>query len=96
MKRTLILTATALTMALAAPVLAGSDGNNNGYYGSGNVQWMSPEKARAKATQMGYDVRRVKRKGGYYEIYAFDKTGQQVELYLHPTTGKLVKAERKF
>jgi hypothetical protein len=66
------------------------------YYGSGKVKWLSPAKAKAKASQLGYDVRRIKRDSGYYEIYAFDKNGHAVELYLHPTTGKLIRVERKF
>ncbi len=122
MKKTLILAASALSLALAVPVLASGDDRNGGsygpgdaygakksydygknykkyddgkYYGSGNAGWMSPDQVRAKLTGMGYDVRRIKRDDGYYEIYAFDQNGMKVEIYLHPVSGQVIKIKRK-
>jgi hypothetical protein len=96
MKKTMIIAASILALAVAAPVLASSDDKDKNYHGSGNIEWMSKDSAKAKATEQGYDVRRVKRNEGYYEIYAFDKNGMQVEIYLHPSTGKIIRVEKKF
>ncbi len=122
MKKALILTVSALSLALAVPVFASGDDRNGGsygpgdaygakknysygknyksddngkYYGSGTTGWMSPDEAGAKVAQMGYDVRRIKRDDGYYEIYAFDKNGMKVEIYLHPVSGKIIRVKRK-
>jgi hypothetical protein len=102
--KTRIIMAAALAAALAAtPLLASSSqraenntGNHDKYYGSGQVEWMSQKEAAQKAREHGYRVSRIKRHDGYYEVYGYDKNGMMVELYLHPTTGKIVKLERKF
>ncbi len=53
-------------------------------------QWMSLDAIKAKATQMGYDVRNVKIEDGCYEIYAI-KNGNRVEAYLNPVTAEVVR-----
>jgi hypothetical protein len=40
--------------------------------------------------KLGYTVRRVKTGGTCYEVYAVDKTGKKVELFVNPATGALV------
>lgn len=87
MKKTLALIV--LPMILAAPAMALAEDEAN----CGNVpsdQWMSSDAIKAKAVALGYQVRRVKTEGSCYELYALDKTGAKVELYMHPVTGAVV------
>lgn len=92
MKKILIIAAAAMTAALATPALSSGDDvkciNSTG-------QWMTEDAAKAKATELGYDVRRVKREDGCYELYAIDKKGARVEIYLNPSTGEVVKTKVK-
>jgi len=54
--------------------------------------WLSEDAVRAKAVELGYDVRDVKVEGGCYEIYAL-KDGERVELVANPSTGEIVGDE---
>ena len=94
MKKTMIATASILMLALAAPVLASSDDKDSKSYSAGSVEWMSVDSARAKAAELGYDVRKVERDDDYYEIDAFDSNGMKVEIEMHPATGQILKVER--
>lgn len=90
MRTILTFSALALTAAAAAPALADDDAR------CGNAprdQWMSEDAIKAKGTEMGYDVRRVKVDDGCYELYALDKNGAKVELYLDPVTAAVVRTE---
>lgn len=56
---------------------------------------LSADQASAKASLLGYsDIRKVEWDDGCWEVYAFDKSGQRVEVYLHPVSGDVVKVER--
>jgi len=91
MKKFLILTTTSLVLAFASPVMASDDD----YCGNTSGQWMSRDAAKSIMVEKGYDVRRVKREDGCYEIYAIDKNGSRVEVYLNPVTGKIVRTKNK-
>jgi hypothetical protein len=54
---------------------------------------MSVEAAKAKGTELGYEVRRVKEEDGCYELYAIDKNGAKAELYMNPVTGDVVRSK---
>ena len=54
-------------------------------------QWMSEDAIKAKASEMGYDVRSVKVEDGCYEAYALNAKGERVEVYLDPVTAAIVK-----
>ena len=56
-------------------------------------KWMTEEAMKAKATEMGYDVRQVKVEDGCYEVYAIDAKGQKVEQIFNPETGAQVGSE---
>lgn len=53
-------------------------------------QWLSIDQLRAKVEALGYKVRKAKLKKSCGEIYAIDKNGQRVELFVDPTNGKIV------
>jgi len=51
--------------------------------------WMTEDAIRAKATDLGYDVRDVRVEGSCYEVYAMSN-GERVELAFDPATGSVV------
>jgi hypothetical protein len=92
MNKSIIIAAASMTIALVTPAFAS---NNNAYCGDISGQWMSKAAAKTKATQMGYDVRRIKRENGCYEVYAIGKNGTRMEIYMNPVTGAVVKTKNK-
>jgi hypothetical protein len=54
--------------------------------------WMTEAQVQTKLTEAGYTVARIKatRTGNCYEAYVTDKTGKKMELFLDPTTAKVV------
>lgn len=53
-------------------------------------QWLSIETLQSKVETLGYKVQKAKLKSACGEIYALDKTGARVELFVDPTSGKIV------
>lgn len=58
-------------------------------------KWMTEEAVKAKVTDAGYAVTSIKttRSGNCYEAYVTDKTGKKMELFLDPTTAKIVHSQ---
>ncbi|MSP50523.1 MAG: PepSY domain-containing protein [Alphaproteobacteria bacterium] len=48
--------------------------------------WKPQSELSQQLTQRGWEIRRIKVDGGYYEVYALDDKGQRVEAYFHPVT----------
>lgn len=53
-------------------------------------QWLSIESLTAKVEAQGYKVQKAKLKQACGELYAIDKSGQRVELFVDPTSGKII------
>jgi hypothetical protein len=53
-------------------------------------QYLSVPQIQAKAEAQGYTVERVKIAKACGEVYALDKAGTKVELFLDPTNGNIV------
>jgi len=53
-------------------------------------EWKSTSDISARFTAQGYTVRKVKSKGSCYEVYAVDKNGEKVELFVNPATAAVV------
>lgn len=85
-----ILASLALAAGVVTPTLANDDGGSCS--NAPRAQWMSGDAAKGKATELGYEVRRAEEEGGFYEIYAIDRSGGKVELQMHPVTGAVVKS----
>lgn len=83
------ITAAFATIILAGPSLASDDLCG----GAPQDTWMTKEAVKTKATEMGYDVRRIKVDDGCYEAYAINQQGKKVEVYFHPVTAEVVKSE---
>lgn len=56
-------------------------------------EWMSQEAITAKAKELGYDVRKVKKEDGCWEVKGYDKNGKRIEAYFDPATGEVVELE---
>lgn len=53
-------------------------------------EWMSTAKVKAHFQSQGYTVGKVKTSGSCYELYARDKTGKRVELFVNPVNATVV------
>lgn len=87
MRKTLSFTAMILAIASAVPALAEESASCTA---EPKDKWIATDDAKAKATEQGYRVRRVKVEGNCYEIYGFDKDNAKVEVYMDPVTGKIL------
>ena len=83
-----------VTTLLAAAVFGGvAHAEEEGKCGSvPQDKWMSTDAMKAKATELGYDVRQVKVEDGCYEVYG-NKDGKKVEVIFNPETGVQVGAD---
>lgn len=58
------------------------------------AQWLSKTEMMQRIAKLGHTVEVFKKtKGNCYEIYGRDKTGKRIEVYFHPVTADVVKAE---
>jgi hypothetical protein len=53
-------------------------------------QWLPIEQLQAKVEAQGYTVKKAKLKKACGELYTLDKNGRRVELFVDPTSGKIV------
>jgi hypothetical protein len=87
--------------ALAAAIIGGvmSPAMASTYNGTCTSEpqskWLSTAAVRQQYQKQGYTVRRVKAGGTCYEVYAVDKAGTKVELFVNPATGALVQQAGK-
>jgi hypothetical protein len=88
MRKTLTLTALLLAVGISMPAFAeeGADCTSQP-----RSKWISTDAAKTKAKEQGYEVRRVKSEGSCYELYGFDKNKARVQIFMDPSTGKIMK-----
>lgn len=78
-----------LSLALAAPALAGDDD----YVGPLNVpreQWLPVSDVVQKIEAKGYKIHEIEADDGMYEFEAIDSSGARVEGHAHPATGEIL------
>ena len=92
MRDFLALTGFVVVLAAASPTLA-EDVPACGT--APRAQWMSEEAIKAKAAELGYQVRKVKIEDNCYEVYGVDDKGRKVEVYFNPVTGAVAKTKDK-
>ena len=79
---------------LLLPTAAFADDENAACTDAAKSTWLSVDAIKAKAEAAGYSqIKKVKVEGTCYEVYAFDKTGQKVEVLFNPATGEQSKTE---
>ena len=88
MRKILILTTAAATLAAASTAYAGSLGR--ACTTAPQSQWLPVEQLQAKLEANGYKVRSGSIKNACGEFYAFDGNGSRVELFVDPTSGEIV------
>jgi hypothetical protein len=57
------------------------------------AQWLSLDALKAKAEAAGYRVQKAKLKAACGEIYALDRSGARVELFVDPTSGQIIATQ---
>jgi hypothetical protein len=53
-------------------------------------KWMTTADIKARFEAKGYSVGKVKSSGSCYEVYAKDKDGKKVELFVNPADASVV------
>jgi hypothetical protein len=83
-KTTLIIRATALSLACITSAYAGTHAEK---CDSGPKQeWKPQAELERKLTDQGWKVKRVKIENGCYEVYGIDGKGTKVEVFFDPKT----------
>ena len=89
----MMITLATLGVIAMSPAVAGS------YSGTCTTapkeQWMTDAAVQAKVTEAGYTVKSIKatRAGNCFEAYVTDKAGTKMELFLDPTTAKIIHSQ---
>ncbi|HEX8010107.1 MAG TPA: PepSY domain-containing protein [Casimicrobiaceae bacterium] len=82
--------ALASSIALGAAAAADAGSLGRPCTAAPQSQWLSIENLQAKVEALGYKVRDAKLKKACGEIYALDKNGTRVELFVDPTNAQIV------
>jgi hypothetical protein len=53
-------------------------------------QWLSLDAIQVRVETLGYKIQKAKLKAACGELYAIDKNGSRVELFVDPTSGAIV------
>jgi len=87
--RKITLLATAVVM-LSFVTTAGAGGLGRPCTTAPQAQWLPMQTLQAKVEALGYRVQKSKLKNACGEIYARDRNNNRVELFVDPTSGKIV------
>ena len=88
MRKLALISLTAAMLGAATTAEAGSLGRP--CTTAPQTQWLSLEVLQTKVEALGYKVQKAKLKNACGEIYALDKNGARVELFVDPTSGEIV------
>jgi hypothetical protein len=88
--RKLVLLATAAAMLCAGVAGARADSLGRRCTSTAQDQWLSIDALQTKIEALGYKVQKAKLKNACAELYALDKTGARVELFVDPTNGEII------
>ena len=88
MRKLALIFLTAIMLGAAATAEAGSLGRP--CTTAPQTEWLSLEVLQTKVEALGYKVQKAKLKNACGEIYALDKNGARVELFVDPTSGEIV------
>ena len=88
MRKLALISLTAVMLGAAATAEAGSLGRP--CTTAPQTEWLSLEVLQTKVRALGYKVQKAKLKNACGEIYALNKNGARVELFVDPTSGEIV------
>lgn len=91
MRKLAILTAALAALGTVAAAQAGTLGRP--CTSAPEAQWLSLDALKAKAEAAGYRVQKAKLKAACGEIYALDRSGARVELFVDPTSGQIIATQ---
>ena len=91
MRKLAILTAALASLGTVAAAQAGTLGRP--CTSAPEAQWLSLDVLKAKAEAAGYRVQKTKLKAACGEIYALDRSGARVELFVDPTSGQIIATQ---
>ncbi|SDE74349.1 PepSY domain-containing protein [Rhodospira trueperi] len=89
MRKTLIASATALTLLAAGPALASDDVPEGA--SAPRSEWMSKEQIARLVESKGHTVTSVIVEETVYEVEATAANGDALELYVHPMSGEILR-----
>lgn len=69
--------------------LADNQDRDGGRDSANRSDWMTVAQITDKYTAAGYQVRNIKTEDNGYELYAIDRDGNRIEVYLDPRTGEI-------
>jgi len=81
---------TAIVAAAAAATAAQAGSLGRPCTAAAQKQWLPLGALQAKVEALGYTVQKAKLKNACGELYATDKNGSRVELFVDPTNGEIV------
>ena len=88
MRKITALTVAAAILSTVAAAQAGSLGRP--CTAAPESQWLPITDLQSKVEALGYKVQKAKLKNACGELYTLDKNGNRVELFVDPTSGKIV------
>jgi hypothetical protein len=89
MRKTLIASATALTLLAAGPALASDDVPEGAT--APRSEWMSKDQISRLVESKGHTVTLVVIEENVYEVMATAANGEKLELYVHPMSGEILR-----
>ena len=92
MKTLICMTAIAALALLSTPVMASPP--SKPCTSAAEKRWMKIANAEKILVKAGYDVRRMKVAMNCFEAYVIDKSGNMLELFLDPVSGKVVETKK--
>lgn len=81
---------TIVVAALGAAATAQADSLGKPCTSAPESQWLSIQQLQTKVEALGFKVQKAKLKKACGEMYALDKDGKRVELFVDPTNGQIV------
>jgi hypothetical protein len=79
-----------LAATLSLTTLAEAGGFDKPCTSTPQSQWLSIGDLQRKVEAQGYKVQKAKLKNACGELYATDKNGNRVELFVDPTSGAII------
>jgi hypothetical protein len=85
-----MLTTLAVLAALLGGAAAQAESLGRPCTSAPQAEWLPIKDLEAKVEALGYKVHKSKLKNACGEVYATDKDGKRVELFVDPTNGQIV------
>jgi hypothetical protein len=93
MRHSFTIAAAAFAVIALSSIGARAESHGGACTTAASDQYLSAADLQAKVEAQGYKVSRLKITKACGEVYAFDKTGAKIELYVDPTNGTIVRSE---